>query len=971
MKKFFSFLICLTLLLCFPVCALGNNISVSTCQDSNIIWVEGNVDPEYGGQNVNILLVGKDENLSAISDASKVGHIGFTTVDSSGHYSYKFSFDGASHDYKVLTKIGDFDILSSEIDVTESKILKIELNLVNKDKTAFVLGDEQYEIKTFIDNKFSKGKRVDLISAFYGAGDKLIKVETINDFEISFDKNGVFSVENLFSGIPEETEKIMLMVWENGKMKPLGNASEYSYLKNPNKEFYVSPDGSDFNDGSFDKPLKTLIGARNAVRQYIKTKGLPAGGITVLFKGGTYPVNLSIDFTEEDSGTENSPVVYKAYDNEEVIFSGGIGISGNEFSRVTDESILSRLPDEAENNIYCVNLKNYGIYDYGDNVIFNHSVADRVPGVEAFYNGAPMVTARYPNIDPNTGLQQYINVNTVVNKGEYGNENPPVFTYTDEFIENTDDYTDVIIEGWFPTGYDYCGSEIASVDKETNTVSLLRVNEYGVGPNNRYCISNMLEALDTQNEYYIDKKTGMLYVYSNDINSATISLSLFGEKMKDTVIRTTDASNIRFEGLTMELCRTSGISIYGGENVVVDNCTIRNMGLKGVIIGANVVNGTTRTVNGLNSSATGSFYNKDFKRAFNHGIINTSVYNTGDGAITVAGGDRKNLVPSNHYVRNCVFHDNGRFHKSKAIAEIYGVGINVSNCDFYNAACGGIAFGGNDIIIEYNDFKNITNDCVDFGIIYSCTFGAEIQAGSEIRYNYFHDVPNKTYEKGDIYAEGTIMRVAVYNDYCNPFLEVHHNLFENLPIGIFNGSGAENNWKNNVFVNVNKPMFIQWNNILWTAITGGNNLENMFDCYSTREYRMFNVESGIWKQKYPEVAEAKAKMIERGKDAVYPSSTISDNYCIFLTEESQAVLERLSKVPQLDENGEMKVLEYDSKSGTPLFGFLDKMTTVQYHRVMDQNKYLTLENNVYTTEDIVDDSIAKNNIDLSEIGAGK
>ena len=44
--------------------------------------------------------------------------------------------------------------------------------------------------------------------------------------------------------------------------------------------------------------------------------------IVVHIKGGNYYVESPVVFTAEDSGNENSPVVYKAADGEEPVFTG-------------------------------------------------------------------------------------------------------------------------------------------------------------------------------------------------------------------------------------------------------------------------------------------------------------------------------------------------------------------------------------------------------------------------------------------------------------------------------------------------------------------------------------------------------------------------------------------------------------------------------------------------------------------------
>lgn len=72
---------------------------------------------------------------------------------------------------------------------------------------------------------------------------------------------------------------------------------------------YVAPDGDDSNDGeTIEKPLATLKGARDRVRA-VKNElgGMPANGITVLFRGGEYLWSETVEFTKEDSGTADAP----------------------------------------------------------------------------------------------------------------------------------------------------------------------------------------------------------------------------------------------------------------------------------------------------------------------------------------------------------------------------------------------------------------------------------------------------------------------------------------------------------------------------------------------------------------------------------------------------------------------------------------------------------------------------------------
>jgi hypothetical protein len=84
---------------------------------------------------------------------------------------------------------------------------------------------------------------------------------------------------------------------------------------------YVSASGKDNNPGTIAKPFATLEKARKEVRKILaKEKNI---SITVYFRAGIIFKN-SVVFDSLDSGTEDHPVTYSAYNNETVSFSGGI-----------------------------------------------------------------------------------------------------------------------------------------------------------------------------------------------------------------------------------------------------------------------------------------------------------------------------------------------------------------------------------------------------------------------------------------------------------------------------------------------------------------------------------------------------------------------------------------------------------------------------------------------------------------------
>lgn len=924
----------------------------------NVICVEGFSAAKNAGDRVNILLVNKSSAAAGNFDLSGGAHIGACTVDKTGHFLYKFTFGGDDiSDYRLLVCAEGGSPREIAIDETQSAHAFISLSLKDDNGNRAALNGSDYtSVKALVDSRRSGKTRANLLAAYYEETGRLIGVDSRVNYDFDFSANGVITVDDFLPEIPKDAQTVKLMVWEDKSLQTYGAYEKYSGSEQAaaEKYFYVAPDGSDFNDGSFTSPLATLAAAKRAVNEYIDAKGMPEKGITVYFRGGTYPISDTVEFTAADSGTAAAPVTYEAYNGEKVVFDGGVHIPSRAFSSAADTTISSRIP--GGNTVYCVDLKQFGIYDFGDGDEKAYS-ADYMADVEVFSKGEPMVTARYPNVN-SEGEQQYLISGDNTNGDDYS-----LISYTDETLENAVSFDGAFIEGWIKSGYEYNGASIVDIDKENNT---FKIGYNGTSSKEvRYIINNIPEALDNPGEYYLDKGTGLLYIIPvGDISDADITVSVFGKDVSQSVIKTNGASYINFKGFTITDCRAGGIYIYGGSNINVDSCEIKNVGHCGIIVGSEKPLGTYLTVNGANVYSS-SFYNPGYEKSSGHSITNSKIYNAGVSAVKLVGGDRINLVGADFTLNNCELHDCGRLIKSAPVVNAVGVGITISNNTIYNAACAGITMGGNEIIIEKNEFYNCANETTDYGTIYSCGYeGAEIQAGSEIRYNYFHDVPREVENIVNGAFSSTPFRPTVYNDYCDPFLDVHHNYFENMPVGCFNGGGWENNWTDNVFKDADIPMIVQWNNGLYNTIEGGNNLDKLFDSLSMTEYKMLNVESGIWKAKYPKVAEVKENMKNlTGAEATYPNSDIKNNIAFFLTDTSKASLEKISAEPKDSDSDAIKRTKY-----------LNKIISLAHYPNLDQNKFLKdrgIDTNVYTdneTETTVSAALANKGIVVSEMG---
>ena len=94
-------------------------------------------------------------------------------------------------------------------------------------------------------------------------------------------------------------------------------------------EIWISPKGSDFNDGTRQSPKATLTSALRQAREWRRTEdNRIQGGITIYMEGGTYAFHEPVFIRPEDSGTKESPTIIRSVGDEKVILSGGISIKG-------------------------------------------------------------------------------------------------------------------------------------------------------------------------------------------------------------------------------------------------------------------------------------------------------------------------------------------------------------------------------------------------------------------------------------------------------------------------------------------------------------------------------------------------------------------------------------------------------------------------------------------------------------------
>ncbi|MBM3494997.1 MAG: right-handed parallel beta-helix repeat-containing protein [Armatimonadetes bacterium] len=98
---------------------------------------------------------------------------------------------------------------------------------------------------------------------------------------------------------------------------------------------YVAPDGNDrwtgarsrTNAARSDGPVRSLLGARDAVRKLRSANGA-AEPVTVLIAPGTYSVRAPLVLEPRDGGSKEAPVLYRSTVAGKAVFDGGSRITG-------------------------------------------------------------------------------------------------------------------------------------------------------------------------------------------------------------------------------------------------------------------------------------------------------------------------------------------------------------------------------------------------------------------------------------------------------------------------------------------------------------------------------------------------------------------------------------------------------------------------------------------------------------------
>jgi hypothetical protein len=530
--------------------------------------------------------------------------------------------------------------------------------------------------------------------------------------------------------------------------------------------FTISPNGNDSNPGTARKPFATLEHARDAVRA---VKGL--GPVIVEIRGGIYEMNKPLELSEQDSGSANSPIIWRAHKGETARLIGGRFVSG--WKPVTDPQILSRLDPAARGNVYHSDLREQGITDYGV-MKSSPNWGSSDPGLEVFQHEKPMTLARWPN----KGVE-YIKDVPDHNYDVRGTKD----TTTPEFIYEGDRPSrwvgepDIMLHGyWF---WDWADQRyrIKSIDTAKKVITL-DADHAEIRKGQWYYAYNILSELDTPGEWYLDRAKGILYFWPVEpLRTGKVMVSII-----PSLITMNNTSFVTIRGVTMEGCRGTAVEIHGGESDRVVGCVIRNTGSYAVRV----------------------------EGGHNHGIIGCDMYQMGDGGIVLHGGDVKTLTHAGHFAENNYIHDFSLWNPMYKVGiEIFGVGMRASHNLVDHAPHVGISFCGQENTIEYNEIHNVVEHANDAGAIYTQPGIDETwtMRGNIVRYNYIHNIYGYRGQGCD----------GVYLDDMFSSIHCYGNIFYQVPAACFVGGGRDNVFENNIFVDCSPCIHVDARAMNWAA----------------------------------------------------------------------------------------------------------------------------------------------------------
>lgn len=571
------------------------------------------------------------------------------------------------------------------------------------------------------------------------------------------------------------------------------------------KDIFVSTAGNDKNDGTQQNPVRTVERALELAKKYGEEEKI------ICFSSGEY--NISSLTLANDC---NNTVFFADGD---VTFNGGITLKPSDFENYNDNIKMLDLKKYGVTQEQIGRVRAFGAYNTAEKYDESGSLY-----CELFCDGKRMTLSRYPNdgeenlktgkiIDNGDSKEIYTNSGTQQNPDWQDIKNPRggTFTVDNELInrikgwKNSDD---IWLFGYFQ--YDWADSATPLDSFDENSITTKYASVYGFKEDMPYYFLNVFEELDTESEWYIDRDNLILYfIPPKDFENKSLQLSLETEDL----ITLDGAEHITFDGITF--CGTRAGAINGtGNNITVENCTVKNVGETAIEIeGEKIL------------------------------VKNNTITATGKAGVVLTGGNREKLISSENIVTNNLIYDWSQVYQTyQAAVALHGVGGVCSHNEIYNSPHEAITYSGNNNIIEYNVIHDVVLKSSDAGAIYSGR--SWNQYGNIVRYNCIYNIGSDSFKPSGIYFDDALSGQEAYG-----------NLLVNIPGNAFLlGGGRDLKITNNVVVNAGVPVLYDDRAVAGIEDGGWFTYAKIPNEGLWATLKEYDVNSDVWKQAYPQLS---------------------------------------------------------------------------------------------------------------------
>lgn len=541
----------------------------------------------------------------------------------------------------------------------------------------------------------------------------------------------------------------------------------------PSEEYpiYVSVNGDDSADGSKEHPLATLKGAKERAKTVSKLT-------TVYFSAGTYRFDGEVIFGDGD----REDITYKAMPGEEVIFT-----SGKEYSGFTPCTVngVNALCKEVESDDF--------------NVLFSEKeLLKRTRYPESGYLAVADVSDGYC-------------VNSELEIDREFHLGYSAFFADKKDISEFKNITDAVVRVLH-----FWKDEMLPVESYDASTGLLKFGKptsMTVNEGDRYFFENVIEALDSPGEWYLDKAEGKLYYIPYEGETAE-NLTLWGSDTQ-TLISVDGVDGISFEGI---IFRGNGFEIsperdFSQAAYDAPSCITYNNAK-----GFRIKNCEFRDI-----AACAVFFGKAVRKA---GVYSCVFEDIGAQAVYIRGENvpaESENVTKDITVSNCIISGYGKqYYNAVGLLVIHACSVMLSNNEIHDGYYTAISVGwvwGYDYNVTYAN--TISNNLIydigqgwlsDMGGIY--TLGN--QSGTVISGNVIHNVAADP-------GEGGYGGWGIYLDEGSSYIKVEKNLVYSCGNdGYHLHYGSYNRVRNNIFaLNGDSQMRIVTNTKRVTPAVGG------------------------------------------------------------------------------------------------------------------------------------------------------